>query len=415
LIYTLLVTLALPFALLRLYLRGNKAPAYRLRWRERFGTPPFTMHGCIWLHVVSLGESIAATPLIHQLIAEYGTENILLTSITPTGSQYVTDKFPKVHHCYLPYDHPVILGRFFKKITPRVLLLMETELWPALLQQCEKRNIPSLLLNARMSERSKSRYKYFARTSQKMMSQLTHVAAQTQKDADRLLEMGLSPTQYSVTGNIKYDLHIAESVYQQGQLLKEGFTGRPVWIAASTHEGEETQILKAHQKIVQTLPDALLIIVPRHPERFNTVYQLTQDMHFSCVRRSDEARCTPKTQVYLGDTMGELMLMFYAADIAFIGGSLIARGGHNLLEPAALAKPCLTGPHTFNFVEVNAFMLEAEAAELVHNETELAHTVIKLMQDPILQKNMGQAGLAVVNHNKGALERMVETVKQYTP
>ncbi|PKM25430.1 MAG: 3-deoxy-D-manno-octulosonic acid transferase, partial [Gammaproteobacteria bacterium HGW-Gammaproteobacteria-12] len=358
LLYTLLLHLALPLIALRLALRARKAPAYARRINERFSLGlPAMKPGGIWVHAVSVGESIAAAPMIRALQARYPDLPITVTCMTPTGSERIQALFGEsVQHCYLPYDLPWAAARFLDRAQPRLAVVMETELWPNHIHQCARRGIPVALANARLSERSARGYARFAKLTAPMLAELSLIAVQTQTEAQRFLDLGARPGCVEVTGSIKFDLKIDAELLQRADALRQHWqaTTRPVWIAASTHAGEDEIILAAHRQLLGKHPDALLILVPRHPERFNSVSELCLGQDLTTRRRSTGEAVQAGDQVLLGDTMGELLFLYALADIAFVGGSLVANGGHNLLEPAALGKPVLSGPHLFNFLEIAA-------------------------------------------------------------
>ena len=415
-LYTVLFHLGLPFIALRLWLRSRKAPAYAQRIGERFamGLAPMQPGG-IWVHAVSVGESIAAAPMIRALLARYPQLPITITCMTPTGSERIQSMFadePRVQHCYLPYDFPWAAGRFLNHIQPKIGVIMETELWPNHIHQCAKRGIPTVLANARLSERSARGYGRFARLTRPMLAEMSLIAVQTETEAQRFRELGARPDRVTVTGSIKFDLTIdpqllARAVQQRDQWQT---TQRPVWIAASTHAGEDEVVLSAHRTLLQTHPDALLILVPRHPERFNSVFELSQQQGFSTVRRSTSAPVASQHSVLVGDTMGELLFLYALADIAFVGGSLVPNGGHNLLEPAALGKPVLSGPHLFNFLEIAAMLRNAGALEEVGDAQGLAAAVQRLVEQPEQAKAMADAGLAVMKANQGALQKLLDGI-----
>lgn len=412
-LYTLLFHLGLPLVALRLYLRSRKAPAYAKRIGERFAKGLVPMQtGGIWVHAVSVGESIAAAPMVRALLKRYPQLPITITCMTPTGSERVRAMFadePRVQHCYLPYDLPWAAARFLDHVQPRLAVIMETELWPNHINQCAKRGIPVALANARLSERSARGYGRFARLTQPMLAQMSLIAVQTEAEAERFRQLGARPECVEVTGSIKFDLSIdPQLLVRAGQLRAQWQADRrPVWIAASTHEGEDAIILQAHRQLLEHHADALLILVPRHPERFNAVFELCQQQ---CVtqRRSSGEAVTEQTQVLLGDTMGELLFLYALADIAFVGGSLVANGGHNVLEPAALSKPVLSGPHLFNFLEIAAMLREAGALQEVDDAQGLAAQVRRLIELPIDARRMGDAGLSVMRANQGALQRLLD-------
>ncbi|KQO44302.1 3-deoxy-D-manno-octulosonic acid transferase [Pseudomonas sp. Leaf83] len=416
LLYTLLLHLALPLIALRLALRARKAPAYARRINERFSLGLPTMQpGGIWVHAVSVGESIAAAPMIRALQAQYPELPITVTCMTPTGSERIQAMFGNsVQHCYLPYDLPWASARFLDRVQPCLAVVMETELWPNHIHQCAKRGIPVALANARLSERSARGYARFAKLTAPMLAELSLIAVQTQAEAQRFLTLGARPECVEVTGSIKFDLKIDAELLQRAVELRRQWQAeqRPVWIAASTHAGEDEIVLTAHRQLLATWPDALLILVPRHPERFNSVHELCISEGLKTRRRSMGEAVQASDQVLLGDTMGELLFLYALADIAFVGGSLVANGGHNLLEPAALGKPVLSGPHLFNFLEIAAQLREAGAMSEVENAMQLADKVAALLNEPSEMLRMSQAGLSVLKANQGALERLLEGLQR---
>ncbi|MDH1305116.1 lipid IV(A) 3-deoxy-D-manno-octulosonic acid transferase [Pseudomonas fulva] len=419
-LYTLLFHLALPLLALRLYLRARKAPAYGRRIGERFAIKLPTMRkGGIWVHAVSVGESIAAAPMVRALLKAYPELPITLTCMTPTGSERIGALFadePRVQHCYLPYDLPWAAGRFLDHVQPRLGVIMETELWPNHIHQCARRGIPVALANARLSERSARGYGRFARLTRPMLAEMSLIAAQTEVEAQRFLALGARAACVQVTGSIKFDLKIDEQLVPRAQALRQQWaaTSRPVWIAASTHDGEDALILQAHQQLLQVHGDALLILVPRHPERFDAVHAICSQQ-FATVRRSTGLPVLAQTQVLLGDTMGELLFLYALADMAFVGGSLVPTGGHNPLEPAALALPVLMGPHVFNFLEISAMLREAGALQQVDDAQGLAGAVQRLVELPQDARRMGEAGRAVMRANQGALQRLLKGLERLMP
>jgi 3-deoxy-D-manno-octulosonic-acid transferase len=420
-LYTVLFHLGLPFIALRLWLRSRKAPAYAQRIGERFarGLPPMRQGG-IWVHAVSVGESIAAAPMVRALLARYPDLPVTITCMTPTGSERIRSMFanePRVQHCYLPYDFPWAAARFLNHVRPVLGVIMETELWPNVIHQCAKRRIPTVLANARLSERSARGYGRFAKLTRPMLGEVSLFAVQTQTEAQRFLDLGARPECVMVTGSIKFDLTIDPALLERAAQLRTEWqaTERPVWIAASTHAGEDEVVLTAHRQLLATHPEALLILVPRHPERFNPVFELCEQQGFSTVRRSTAAPVTASTEVLLGDTMGELLFLYALADIAFVGGSLVPNGGHNLLEPAALAKPVLSGTHLFNFLEIAALLRSAGALEEVSDAASLAMGVQRLIEQPALVRTMAEAGLGVMKTNQGALQRLLDGIARLMP
>ncbi|MFI8579163.1 lipid IV(A) 3-deoxy-D-manno-octulosonic acid transferase [Ectopseudomonas khazarica] len=415
-LYTLLLHLALPLIALRLALRARKAPAYARRIKERFSfaLPPLKPGG-IWVHAVSVGESIAAAPMIRALQARYPELPITVTCMTPTGSERIQALFgDSVQHCYLPYDLPWAAARFLDRVRPRLAVVMETELWPNHIHQCAGRGIPVALANARLSERSARGYARFGKLTAPMLAELSLIAVQTQAEAQRFLDLGARPDCVEVTGSIKFDLKIDAELLQRAAELRRQWQAeqRPVWIAASTHAGEDEIVLAAHRQLLETRPNALLILVPRHPERFNSVHELCLSDGLTTRRRATGEAVQTGDQVLLGDTMGELLFLYALADIAFVGGSLVANGGHNLLEPAALGKPVLSGPHLFNFLEIAAQLRAAGALSEVADAAQLAERTATLLDTPAEAQRMSAAGLAVLKANQGALERLLDGLRR---
>ncbi|MGE8100026.1 lipid IV(A) 3-deoxy-D-manno-octulosonic acid transferase [Pseudomonas fluorescens] len=413
-LYTVLFYLGLPLVAIRLWLRSRKAPAYAKRIGERFSIGlPVMKTGGIWVHAVSVGESIAAAPMIRGLLERYPQLPITVTCMTPTGSERIHAMFAnesRIQHCYLPYDLPCAAARFLDRIQPKLAVIMETELWPNHIHQCAKRGIPVALANARLSERSAKGYGRFSKLTQPMLAEMSLFAVQTEAEAERFRQLGARAETVEVTGSIKFDLRIDPQLLQRAAELRQQWQAveRPVWIAASTHEGEDEVVLAAHRQLLASHPDALLILVPRHPERFNPVFELCQQQGFNTVRRSTGEAVSASTSVLLGDTMGELLFLYALADSAFVGGSLVPNGGHNLLEPAALAKPVLSGPHLFNFLEIAALMRSAKALQEVDDAHGLAVAVQRLFELPRDAQRMAEAGLNVMRANQGALQRLLD-------
>lgn len=407
-LYTLLFYLALPLVLLRLLWRARKNPAYAQRWQERFGyLSGRGKKNCIWLHAVSVGESLAAVPIIKALRKKYPNIPIVVTGTTPTGADRIQAALKNdVTQFYLPYDLPDALNRFFDAVQPRLGIIMETELWPNLLNICGKRNIPIFLANARLSERSAKGYGRIAKLTEEMLQHITSMAVQTPVEADRFIALGLPSDRIHVTGSIKFDLEIPADLTARAQTLRSTWgKDRLVWIAASTHQGEENQILEAYSLICKTLPQTLLVLVPRHPDRFAQVATACKRQGFEIVLRSENIPCTPMTQIFIGDSMGELLLFYAASDVAFVGGSLIATGGHNPLEPAALGLPVLMGPHYFNFAAISEQLQKVGAMIKVDTPQELADHVLQLLQNTSSRQQMGVNGQHFVAQNRGALTK----------
>ncbi|WP_085630992.1 lipid IV(A) 3-deoxy-D-manno-octulosonic acid transferase [Pseudomonas sp. R16(2017)] len=413
-LYSALFYLGLPLVAIRLWLRSRKAPAYAKRIGERFSYGmPALRHGGIWVHAVSVGESIAAAPMIRALLQRYPQLPITVTCMTPTGSERIRALFadePRIQHCYLPYDLPCAAARFLDRAQPKLAVIMETELWPNHIHQCAKRGIPVALANGRLSERSAKGYARFGKLTGPMLAEMSLFAVQTEAEAQRFRDLGARPETVEVTGSIKFDLTVDPQLLQRAAELRGQWQAleRPVWIAASTHDGEDEVVLDAHRRLLANHPDALLILVPRHPERFNAVFELCQGQGFATVRRSTGANVEAGTSVLLGDTMGELLFLYALADSAFVGGSLVPNGGHNLLEPAALAKPVISGPHLFNFLDIAAQLRSAGALAEVDDAEGLAVEVQRLFELPRDAQRMAEAGLDVMRRNQGALQRLLE-------
>jgi 3-deoxy-D-manno-octulosonic-acid transferase len=413
-LYTLLFHLGLPLLALRLWLRSRKAPAYAQRLGERFGLGlPVLRPGGIWVHAVSVGESIAAAPLVRALLQRYPDLPITLTCMTPTGSERIRALFadePRVQHCYLPYDLPWASARFLERARPRLAVIIETELWPNHIHQCAKRGIPVALANARLSQRSARGYTRFARLTRPMLQALSLIAVQTEAEAERFRALGAPAERVQVTGSIKFDLRVEPALLARAAEQRQQWQldARPVWIAASTHDGEDAVLLDAHRHLLAIHPDALLILVPRHLERFETVFAQIRQQGFQASRRSTGEAVGAGTQVLLGDTMGELLFLYALADLAFVGGSLVANGGHNLLEPAALGKPVLSGPHLFNFLEIAELLRKAGALIEVDDASGLTTALRRLIELPRDAERMAAAGQTVMRANQGALGRLLE-------
>jgi len=411
-LYAGLLRLALPLALLRLYWRGRRDPDHRRRWAERLGHfPPLPRIGCLWVHAVSVGETRAALPLIRALRTRYPELPLLVTTTTLTGSRQVREALgDQVQHVYAPYDLPGAVRRFLRRTRPKLAVIMETELWPNLLRRCAVEGIPVLIANARLSERSARGYARIRGLTAAMLRDVDLIAAQADADAERFRALGAPRVQ--VIGNLKYDLTLPEDLPERGRQLRRALLGeqRLVWIAASTHAGEEEQVLDAFARVRHRWPELLLLLVPRHPERFDGVAALCRARGFELVRRGERRLCTPDTAVFLGDSMGELLLFYAAADLAFVGGSLVPTGGHNVLEPALLGLPVAFGPHMFNFSEAGQRLLAADAAWQVADAAALAAAVDRLLADPRLRRTAGQKGRTVVERHRGALRALLDRI-----
>lgn len=413
-VYTALLYVFAPIALAGTALRGVRDPAYRDRLPERLGfTDVFQDSAAhpIWVHAVSVGEVQAAAALVRVLLKKYPQRQLLITTATPTGAQRVRALFSdSVRHAYLPYDLPGAVRRFLDRVQPAIAIVMEREIWPNLFSECRRRAIPVLLASARISERSAVRHQTFASLFGEALASNVKIAAQTAQDAERYRSIGARDVE--VTGNVKFDIEAPVAAKQAGESLRAvQFAERLVWVAGSTHEGEEDRVLAAHRSVIQQRPDALLILVPRHPNRFDAVRSWLKSQQVTFVSRSRGEQVTSATSVLLADTLGELMMFYAAADIAFVGGSLIGSvGGHNLLEPAVLERPVLVGPHNFNAPDIAQLMFESGAARQVNSSEQLAREILALAANAELRARMGRQGRDMVAANRGALDRVVRLV-----
>lgn len=414
--YSALFIVLLPFMVLRMLLRSRRAPAYRQRLLERFGffSPPDDARPCIWIHAVSLGETLAARPLVERLLEAFPGHRLLVTTTTPTGSEQVQRLFgDRVFHVYAPWDTPGAVKRFLKRADPGLLVLMETELWPNLLHYSKRSGCQIVLANARLSARSAAGYARLARTSREMLGALDWLGAQSSADADRFLQLGMNPARISVTGSIKFDVQLDDEIRDRVEGLREqwALAQRPVIIFASTHEGEEALALSAFAAFKKQQTSALLLLAPRHPERFDAVYALCMDAGLQVARRSQSESVDADTELVLLDSLGELSQLFGVADIAVIGGSFISRGGHNPLEAAAWGMPVLCGPSMFNFEDITERLSEAGGLKRCADEAQLVDQFELLLGDENEKRRRGAAALMVLEKNRGALNALLTGVK----
>jgi len=413
--YAWLTRLIIPLLPLYLFWRGRREPAYRQRWRERFGRVPANIAaGSLWVHAASMGEVQAVAPLLKALLKRHPSQAVLITTTTPAGAAHVERLFDtQVQHCYLPFDAPGPVSRFLDRVSPSLGLIVEMELWPNLFLHTHARGIPLMLINARLSERSARRYARVRPLMARVLACPLRITAQSHADAERLRTLGAPEERLAVTGSLKFDQTLPASTREQGEALRRHIgEQRPVWIAASTRDGEEQQVLKAHQRLRATLPDALLILVPRHPDRFTRVLRLCRDAGWRTTTRSSGASVTSVTDVYLVDSLGELPMHYAAADLAFVGGSLVPEGGHNLLEPACLGKPIIVGPHTFNAPDMSRRLIDAGACVQVQNSAELADVMRTLLTQPDQRADMGSAGESLVSINRGVGAQLLDDVER---
>ena len=409
--YTLLFYCALPLIFLRLLWRSRAAPAYRRRWHERlawYDSPsPARTGRTIVFHAVSVGETHAAQPLIEKLLQARADLRVVVTCTTPTDSERIRDLFGvRVEHVYMPYDLPGAVERFLARFDPALLVLLETELWPNLLHGCERRGCKVVLANARLSARSASRYANHPALTRAMLAGIDTVVAQAAADGQRFVALGLPGNRLLINGSLKFDMTVNEQKVQAARALKASWRGRPVWIAASTREGEDIKVLRAFKLALQQIPTLLLVIVPRHPERFSVAAALAADAGFTAQRYSSRAEIASATQVLIGDTMGDMHFYYALADVAFVGGSLVDTGCQNLIEPAALALPVLSGPSLYNFQAVSDLLREQRGLIVVPDEAALAREVVGLIRQPAEARVMGERARQVVAGNQGATERL---------
>ncbi|MDD2915767.1 MAG: lipid IV(A) 3-deoxy-D-manno-octulosonic acid transferase [Gallionella sp.] len=410
--YTFALWLLLPYIFLRLLWRARKQPEYLRHIGERFGCYAVRSgKPVIWLHTVSVGETRAAQSLIARLRQTYPRHQILLTHTTPTGRATSEQLYgDSVLRVYLPYDYPFAVKRFLRHFRPQLGILMETEIWFNLIHVCHKTNMPLLLLNARMSEKSARNYARFARLTRNALGELAAVAAQTGDDAARLT--GLGARQVAVTGNLKFDIEPPVAMLQLGGQLRAQFgAGRKVLLAASTRDGEEALLLDALRAL--QIPELLLVIVPRHPQRFSAVAQLLEQQGIAFLHRSEMGRdsgVSAEIQAVLGDSMGEMFAYYAAADLAFIGGSLLPYGGQNLIEACAVGTPVLVGPHTYNFTEATRLAVAAGAAAQVKDAGEFTVILQHLLDDPEALSGMHRQCAGFVQHNRGATDKSLQII-----
>ena len=399
------------------FVRGIVNRSYWDKVYQRLGAGYPQLERCIWVHAVSVGEVVAAVPLIRALLARYPEQSLLVTTVTPTGAARVAATFgTDVYHAYIPFEMPQAIDNFFASINPEMALVVETEIWPNLYRGCGVRDIPLVLVSARISPKSVKNYRRLVPLFRETLSHGIIIAAQTEADAERFLSLGAAPERTRITGNIKFDIELPPDLAERGQGVRDELFGeRPVWIAASTHEGEESLVLEAHQKLLELVPGLLLILVPRHPQRFAAVRDIIDKQALSVVARTEARPCEASTAVFLGDTMGEMTLFYAASDVAFVGGSLTPVGGHNLLEPAALGIPLVSGPHVFNAQEIADMFIETGACRLVEDADQLADAVGELLADRDKAKERGELGRRILERNRGALERLLEMIDSLLP
>lgn len=417
LIYNIVIALFLPVVLARLVYRGFRNRSYLSRIGERFGrysraTDPYD----VWIHAVSVGEVNAAGPLARALTRRDPTLRILVTTMTPTGADQARIAMgARIDHLYLPYDYPFAVRRFLDHVSPRLAIMMETEIWPNFIAHCNKRDIPLVVANLRLSQRSYAKYARLLPFTRSVFRRIKWFAVQSERDRDRVARLLGNDRNLSVTGNIKFEINLPASLREVAQVVRrEWGNERTIWVAGSTHEREEEIVIDVFKSIREDHPTLLLVLVPRHPERFDAVCRLVQKNRLKLARRSlQTGPIEDDVAVFVGDTMGELPVFFAASDIAFVGGSLVETGGHNILEACALGKPVVFGPHMFNFLEISQMALKQGAGIQVQDESSLERVVRNLVEDANLRYSCGQNGIRLVENNQGALKRTLDALSPF--
>jgi 3-deoxy-D-manno-octulosonic-acid transferase len=413
-LYSAALYLLQPFFLLRMLWRSRLMPGYRQRLGERFGwvdAPAFDAP-VIWLHAVSLGETQAAAPLVEALLRVHPDHAVVMTTTTPTGSERVRALFgPRVFNCYAPWDLPGAVGRFLRRVRPRLLVLMETELWPNTIHCCRVFGCSVILANARLSQRSASGYARFPALTRKMLQQLDVVACQSAEDGQRFIALGLPPASLEITGSLKFEITYSARQREEARRLRNAYRAdsRPILLAASTHPGEEEAVLDAYARLRCEYDGCLLLLVPRHPERAAGVEKLCRRHGWRVQRRSQGYSPGADHDIVLGDMAGELALLQALASVVFVGGSLVPHGGHNPLEAAAWGVPLVCGPHMNNFSAITRQLVDAGAMIQV-TPGELTTSLSGLLGDAVRRRAMGAAGQRVVAANRGALVRLLQLI-----
>jgi len=416
-VYSSVFYLVMPLVLIRLLIRSRKAANYRRRISERFALTAMPQNfdksrQTIWIHSVSVGETVAAAPLVRQLQEKYPQIQLFITTMTPTGSDRVRDLFGEnVFHTYIPYDLPGATARLMRKIQPTLLILMETELWPNLIHHCHKSAVRIVLANARLSEKSAQAYRKYSKISAEMLGKIDCIVAQAEADADRFMDLGVEKSRIRVGGSLKFNIDVKPQQEQSAWFTTMQDAHRRVVIAASTREGEEVKLLAAFELCLEVYPDLILLLVPRHPERFDKVARLCENKGFRIDKRSKNLEVESQAQILIGDSMGEMLSYYSLAEIAFVGGSLVDTGCQNVLEPAALGIPVVTGPSQFNFATICAQLESVGALKTVANELELADFLLQLLSDKALQQQMGEKGRKMIEENQNALPNLMETLE----
>ncbi len=410
--YNVLWTLLLPLVFIRLLWKSRKNAAYRARWLERLGRVPFTVTAekRFWVHAVSVGEVLASVPLIKALQQTYPDAEIILTTMTPTGSARIKASFGNsIFHMYLPYELPFALKHFLKTIRPSVCIIMETEIWPNLFYYTHQHGIPCMIANARLSDRSYAQYARFPRIMRWVLSMPAIIATHSQEDKARFINLGAPADRVQAVGSVKFDMRLPEGFHEKLNELHTFLSlgQRPVWIAASTHDGEEKIVLAVHKKLLTLFPTLVLILAPRHPDRAPEIEVLLKEAELAYIKRSDKMTVPKNISVFWNNELGDLLLYYGLSQVAFVGGSLISRGGHNVLEPLIVGVAPVTGFSYENFREITGLLRDKKAVYIVNNETELYDTVTNLLQSPAERESLIQNGQAVIAENRGSVVKHI--------
>ena len=412
-LYSFLVWLSIPIALLKIIVKDSRHPSWKVKVRNQLGLVKKMSGRVIWIHSVSVGEFNASKPLIDLLFEHYPSHKIVISTTTMTGSVEVKKHYKsKVTHCFFPFDSELIIKSFLKKINPEICILMETEIWPNLINQLKIKNIPTALINARLSEKSFHKYQRFSsRLISESLKNISLICSQNIFSSERLVSLGANKEKLSTTGSLKFDSN--ESIDNElNNNLRKIIGERRVVVFASTRDGEEKLIIDSYLKFKESL-DPLLVIVPRHPERFDTAFNIARDAGLKVKRKSIDAKCNEDTDILIGDSMGEMMGYYSISDIAFIGGSLSDNGGQNMLEAASLSKPIIFGPSTYNFEEVSKQLLDNDASIQVANADELMRTITELLTNDLRRKELGANARKTVEDNQGAVNKTIDLIKPF--
>ena len=408
-----MLAFVLPVFIGRLLWRSRTNTSYRRRMRERFGFVPRQSNLAIWVQAVSVGEVVAVAPLVRALQQRMPRYEVVLTTTTPTGSaEAVRLLGDTVLHYYFPYDMVSFIQRFVRRLSIKACITVESEIWPNLIHTLHREGVPLFLVNARLSAKSQKKYEKWSHFALPILSRYRHIIARDQHDYDAFSRVGVSPEQLSMGGNIKYDLQYSEAEIEKGNQWRDLLGSRPVWIAASTHPGEEALLLQSHAKLIETIPGVCLVLVPRHPERVKDVVRLLHEHNLSFVLRSESVGMI-EASVLVVDTIGELRAFFVASDIVFMGGSLVPIGGHNFLEPALLSKPLLSGPHLTNFTEMSAKLIANQGLIVIHDKDQLCSKIEEWILEPALSQRVGKQAHRIFDHNKGAIQRHISIIESH--